>query len=177
MNVWQQCEIGRTESSLWLISRTWRSNPLYKYLTTKFVIFVWKSVLSHHLKSVHVKASKALQCFDFYTVNFYFIRFSVVQWFEKVRVKGIRFSKIKKIKAKKNFYIYFTVLNINFLQFIILTVRRQIYLARKRRKKRLQDSSVATLKSYIWVISPIIDKCLYLTLFDLATTSWIFTIT
>ena len=29
----------------------------------------------------------------------------------------------------------------------------------------------------IWVISPIIDKLLYLTLFDLATTSWVFTIT
>ena len=28
----------------------------------------------------------------------------------------------------------------------------------------------------IWVISPIIDKRLYLTLFDLATTSWVFTI-
>ena len=31
--------------------------------------------------------------------------------------------------------------------------------------------------NYIWVISPIIDKRLYLTLFDLATTSWVFTIT
>ena len=30
---------------------------------------------------------------------------------------------------------------------------------------------------YIWVISPIIDNRLYLTLFDLATTSWVFTIT
>ena len=29
----------------------------------------------------------------------------------------------------------------------------------------------------IWVISPIIDKRLYLTLFDLATTSWVFPIT
>ena len=32
-------------------------------------------------------------------------------------------------------------------------------------------------KDYIWVISPIIDKRLYLTLFDLVTTSWVFTIT
>ena len=33
-------------------------------------------------------------------------------------------------------------------------------------------------KLNIWVISPIIiDKRLYLTLFDLATTSWVFTIT
>ena len=32
-------------------------------------------------------------------------------------------------------------------------------------------------KFYIWVISPIIDKRLYLTLFDLATTSQVFTIT
>ena len=30
---------------------------------------------------------------------------------------------------------------------------------------------------YIQLISPIIDKRLYLTLFDLATTSWVFTIT
>ena len=30
---------------------------------------------------------------------------------------------------------------------------------------------------YICVISPIIDKRLYLTLFDLATTPWVFTIT
>ena len=33
------------------------------------------------------------------------------------------------------------------------------------------------IMSNIWMISPIIDKSLYLTLFDLATTSWVFTIT
>ena len=57
---------------------------------------------------------------------------------------------------------------ISFWTILTLISRKSVKKVSREAQKHLNN---------IWVISPIINKRLYLTLFDLATTSWVFTTT